>query len=154
MERLAREAVEHAGVRLAWVEIKGPRAGRRVRVFIERSADRVGLQDCERVHHALSALLDADDPLPGPYTLEVSTPGLFRPLRSLEDCRRFVGRRVRVRFRDAEGTREMTAALSRVADTTLRLDAPEGGASVDVGWASIETARLDPDIGALLRRRG
>ncbi len=150
VERLAREAADHAGVRLAWIEIKGPRAGRRVRVFIERHADRVGLEDCERVNRVLSTLLDADDPFPGPYTLEVSTPGLFRPLRSLEDCRRFVGRRVRVRFRDAEGTHEMTAVMSRVEDRALHLDASSGSRSV--GWPSIEAARLDPDLDALLRR--
>ncbi len=151
MERLAREAVASAGVRLAWVEIKGPRSGRRVQVVIERDADRVGLQDCERVNHALSALLDLEDPFPGPYTLEVSTPGIFRPLRSLEDCRRFVGRRARVRFRDENGIRETKGVLSGVESGAVQLSVP--GGDQRIAWPVIEDARLDPDVDALLRRR-
>ncbi len=147
---MAREAAEAAGVGLAWVEIKGPRSGRRLCVFIEREADAVGLADCERVNHALSAMLDVEDPFRGPYTLEVSTPGLFRPLRSLADCERFLGRRIRVRYRDGDRDSERSATLARVEGGVLHLGTTPK--ELAVAWSAVAAARLDPDVAALLRR--
>lgn len=152
VERLARRAAASAQVELAWIEIKGPRSGRRVRVFIERPDDGVGLADCERVNEKLSVLLDLEDPIPGAYTLEVSTPGLDRPLRSVEDCRRFCGRRVRIRHR-AEGSRNtVIGTLEAVkGDAVLCLNGPDG--ERQIAWSAVLGARLDPDLEALFGRR-
>ena len=71
-------------------------AGRRhalVRVFIDRPQG-VGVDDCERVSHELAALLDVEDPVPIAYTLEVSSPGLDRVLRTPAHFQRFVGERI------------------------------------------------------------
>ena len=111
------------GVRLAWTEIKGSRGNRRVRVFIERPDDAVGLGDCERMNERLSALCDLEDPIPGSWTLEVSTPGLDRPLFSLEECRRFVGRRVTVRHLEGDRPKAVTGTLSAVEEGAIRLTA-------------------------------
>src|SRR5438105_9598089 len=67
-----------------------------LRVRIDRP-EGVTLDDCERVSKSLSALLDQADPLPTRYDLEVSSPGAERPLRSLDEYRRFIGRRANVR---------------------------------------------------------
>lgn len=139
---------------MAWIEIKGPRSGRRVRVFIERTNDAVGLRDCERVNEKLSALLDLEDPIPGSYTLEVSTPGLDRPLHSVEECRRFLGRRVRVRHRTESRRDTVTGTLQAVnEDAVLCLSGPDGERRI--AWSAVVAARLAPDYAALLgRRRG
>lgn len=152
IERLARRAAASAQVELAWIEIKGPRPGRRVRVFIERPDDAVGLADCERVNEKLSALLDLEDPIPGAYTLEVSTPGLDRPLRTVEDCRRFCGRRVRIRHR-TEGRRDtLVGTLEAVErDAVLCLNGPSGERRI--AWNAVLGARLDPDPEALFGKR-
>ena len=93
--RLAKEATEGMPVDVEDVEILGQRGRLLVRVVID-SPEGVTINDCERVSRQLEALLDVEDPIPCSYTLEVSSPGLDRPLRSLEDFRRFTGRPVRV----------------------------------------------------------
>ena len=133
---------------MAWIEIKGPRSGRRVRVFIERTDDAVGLSDCERVNERLSALLDLEDPIPGSYTLEVSTPGLDRPLHSVEECRRFLGRRVRIRHRMENRQSTVTGTLRAVeADAVLCLNGLDG--ERQIAWSAVVAARLAPDFEAL-----
>ena len=136
---------------MAWIEIKGPRSGRRVRVFIERTDDAVGLTDCERVNEKLSALLDLEDPIPGTYTLEVSTPGLDRPLRSVEECQRFLGRRVRIRHRMENRQDTVTGTLRAVKeDGVLCLNGPN--AERQIAWSEVLAVRLAPDFEALLGR--
>ncbi|HDH01625.1 MAG TPA: ribosome maturation factor RimP [Nitrospirae bacterium] len=92
---LAREATEIAGVELFDVELLGQRGKMIVRVTIDNEQG-IGIKDCERVSRQLEALLNVEDPIQGSYTLEVTTPGLDRPLRSIEDFERFRGRLARV----------------------------------------------------------
>lgn len=123
-----------------------------MRVFIERANDAVGLADCERVNEKLSVLLDLEDPIPGSYTLEVSTPGLDRPLRSVEDCRRFLGRRVRIRHRTENRPDTVTGTLRAVErGAVLCLNGPEG--KRQIAWSAVVAARLAPDFAALLGNR-
>ena len=73
-----------------------------VRVFIDRPGpaatpeESVSIEDCEQVNREMSTILDVEDPLPFAYTLEVSSPGLDRPLRGEDDYRRFAGRLAKV----------------------------------------------------------
>ncbi|HUL81186.1 MAG TPA: ribosome maturation factor RimP, partial [Gammaproteobacteria bacterium] len=80
--------------------------GRRglLRIFIDREQG-VTLEDCERVSEQLGAWLDVEDPLPGSYVLEVSSPGFDRRLRTLAHFARFAGQRAKVELRDAHGGR-------------------------------------------------
>ena len=77
-------------------------SGHVVRIFIDRPGpsatpeESVSIDDCEQVNRELSTILDVEDPLPFAYTLEVSSPGLDRPLRGVEDYRRFAGRFAKV----------------------------------------------------------
>src|SRR6476646_3689142 len=72
--------------------------GHVVRVFIDRPGpsatpeESVSIEDCEQVNRELSTILDVEDPLPFTYTLEVSSPGLDRPLRGVDDYQRLAGR--------------------------------------------------------------
>lgn len=131
-------------------------------MFIDRPDDPVGLGDCERMNERLSELCDLEDPVPGAWTLEVSTPGLDRPLFSLEQCRRFLGQRVRVRHRAPDRTergvadpeerrRPTVVGTIRSAESgILGLEAPEG--PVRIEWGLVERVRLVPDFDALLGR--
>ena len=85
------------GFDLIEVQYGREQRGMVLRLFIDRPegnsvAGGINVDDCERVSHSLGALLDQADPLPGRYTLEVSSPGAERPLRTLEEYRRFLGR--------------------------------------------------------------
>jgi ribosome maturation factor RimP len=92
---LATEATEIAGVELFDVGLIGRRGKMVLRVTIDNEQG-IGIKECERVSRQLEALLDVEDPIQGTYTLEVTSPGLDRPLRSIEDFERFKGRQARV----------------------------------------------------------
>lgn len=73
------------------------------RVAIETPEQSIGIEECQRVSHDLSAILDVEDPVDRHYTLEVSSPGLERPLRDRRDYERFRGRLAKVVVREAIG---------------------------------------------------
>src|SRR3954470_3369400 len=81
-------------------------SGHVVRVFIDRPGpsappeESVSIEDCAQVNHELSTILDVEDPLPFAYTLEVSSPGLTRALRHVDDYRRFEGRLAKIVVRE------------------------------------------------------
>ena len=113
-----------------------------LRVFIDRP-EGVGLDDCERVSHELSALLDVEDPVPVGYTLEVSSPGLDRVLRTPAHFQRFVGERIWLELRAArEGRRRYTGRLEGFDAEGIELNVD--GATVRVPFAEISRARLAP----------
>jgi ribosome maturation factor RimP len=70
-------------------------------VLVEHVEEAIGIEECQQVSEDLSALLDVEDPLERQYTLEVSSPGLDRPLRDEDDYRRFAGRLAKIVVRDA-----------------------------------------------------
>jgi ribosome maturation factor RimP len=92
-----------------------------VRVFIDKP-EGVTLEDCERAHKALGPALDVADPFPHAYTLEVSSPGLDRPFKRLQDYRRAIGKRVTVKLREPlAGQWRLVGTLTDVADQTVTL---------------------------------
>jgi ribosome maturation factor RimP len=118
-----------------------------LRVRIDR-AQGVSLDDCERVSKSLSALLDQADPLPSRYELEVSSPGAERPLRNLDEYRRFVGRRANVRYRVGESEQVAEGRLAAVAEKQIELQLGEGKHSraVSIPLDDVIAARLAIDL--------
>jgi len=94
------------GLEVFDVQFRREGQGMVLRVQIDRpgpaatAEDSVSVEDCAAVSRDLSAALDVDDVVPGTYTLEVSSPGLDRPLRGADDYRRFAGRRAKVVMRE------------------------------------------------------
>ena len=114
-----------------------------LRVFIDRP-EGVGLEDCERASHELSALLDVEDPVPVGYTLEVSSPGLDRVLRTPAHFQRFIGARIWVELRVArDGRRRYTGRLTALGPEGIELTVD--GATVSVSFADLARARLAPE---------
>ena len=115
LRHLIEPSIEEAGFDLVRVEImKG--GGQTLQIMIERK-DRVpvNVDDCADVSRLLSAILDVEDPLPGRYTLEVSSPGLDRPLVRLDDYVRFAGFEARIEMhRPFEGRRRYRGRLQGV----------------------------------------
>jgi len=119
--------------------------GRRglLRVFIDRPDGGVTLADCERVSDQLGAFLDVEDPLPGSYVLEVSSPGLDRRLRTLAHFERFNGELVKIELRDArDGRRRMTGRLQGTEAGEVLVDVD--GTLWRVPLKDIAVARLAP----------
>ncbi|BCV24969.1 MAG TPA: ribosome maturation factor RimP [Firmicutes bacterium] len=117
-----------------------------LRVFIDKPGG-VGVDDCERLSEVLSPALDEKDPIPRSYYLEVSSPGLDRPLKRERDFERFRGRRATVRTRTAvAGRRRFTGVLGGLSDGRVKLDLGAEG-EVLIPREEITQAKLVPEIG-------
>jgi len=111
-----------------------------LRLYIDSAAG-VGLNDCEQVSRAVAALLDVEDPIPGAYTLEVSSPGFDRLLRTQAHFGRFVGSRVFIELKEPRaGRRRYTGKLLTVDDAGIALEVDRE--QVTVTFAEIGKARL------------
>jgi ribosome maturation factor RimP len=146
------------GCRLLALESAGVGRFSTLRVVLERAGgDPVTVEDCEAVSREVSDLLDRSEEIPHRYALEVSSAGLERRLYSLEDARRFVGRRVKVRSESPVTPDRLLpegrGALSPARNFAGRLDSVEGdvlrvvdeaeGRIYNVRFGEIRTARLD-----------
>jgi ribosome maturation factor RimP len=146
------------GCRLLALESAGVGRFSTLRVVLERAGgDPVTVEDCAAVSREVSDLLDRSEEIPHRYALEVSSAGLERRLYSLEDARRFVGRRVKVRSESPVTPDRLLpegrGALSPARNFAGRLDSVEGdvlrvvdeaeGRIYNVRFGEIRTARLD-----------
>ncbi|MGQ9658929.1 MAG: ribosome maturation factor RimP [Thermochromatium sp.] len=141
---LARRVVESLGYELVGVEYfrQGSRATLRVYIDHERG---ITLDDCTVVSHQLSGVLDVENPISDRYDLEVSSPGLDRPLVLPEHFGRFAGRRVRVRLSEkVEGRRKLEGVLLGLAQGSIALRAE--GRDWAIPMTYIDSARLIPDF--------
>jgi ribosome maturation factor RimP len=111
----------------------------------------IGVDDCARVSREVSALLDVEDPIPSAYTLEVSSPGSDRVLRTRAHFGRFAGSRVFVELKvPREGRKRYTGLLAAVSDEGVELEVDRQ--RVCVSFDEIEKARLAPEAPAPMRR--
>jgi ribosome maturation factor RimP len=122
------------------VEFKNE-AGWVLRVFIDGPGG-IGVDDCARVSHQLSATLDVEDLIQQHYSLEVSSPGLNRPLKKEADFRRFVGQKAKIRTKHPVGDnrRNFSGTLIGVENGTVRIDV--GDQICEVPVADVEKANL------------
>lgn len=142
--KILEPVVEDLGFELWHLELEGSGDNRLLRLYID-APEGIVLEDCERVSHEVSATLDVADPLPGAYRLEVSSPGLDRPLTKPEHFRRFLGERARVTlYAPLEGRRRFNGVLSDADDEGVRLECD--GEPVTLPFASIAKARLVPEF--------
>lgn len=144
LARLVEPTIERMGYELTDLEMKiGGRDGA-VRLFIDRPGG-VGLADCETVSRQVSALLDVEDPVPGHYVLEVSSPGLDRKLTKPAHFRRFIGDDVRVRMRfPVAGRRKFRGKLLAANEETIEVEVD--GELHRLPMATIDIARLVPAL--------
>ena len=119
------------------------RTGRVLRLYLDKG-DGANLDEISRVSRALSNALDAEDTIEGAYTLEVSSPGINRPLRRPEHFARFVGKRIRVRTRDLiHGRRSFLGILGAVAEDKIVLT--QDGTEYQIPFSVIEKSNYEHD---------
>ena len=112
----------------------------------------IAVEDCERVSREVAALLDVEDPIPGHYNLEVSSPGLDRPLFTLEQFERCRGEQVRLSlYAPQDGRRKFKGQILGAENGKIRLD--QDGAEVELELGNIAKARLVPDYDSLFLKR-
>ncbi len=154
LTRLLSPTVETMGLALLGIDYLPAPGGAVVRLYIdvpeaEAATRSVGIEDCEAVSHEVSAQLDLADPISGHYTLEVSSPGVDRPLFDAAQFARFVGQQAKVTLKlplDG-GRRRLQGRIVAVDGQAIRFDLD--GNAIDVQADNIEKARLVPDWVAL-----
>jgi ribosome maturation factor RimP len=148
LSELLAPAIADLGLELVGIEFSPNSGGSLLRVYIDEPERGITIDDCERASREISALLDVNDPVAGRYTLEVSSPGLERPLFTLEHFMRFIGETVKVNLNlPLDGRRRFQGAIAAVEGDRITLD--QDGTPVTVVHANIGRARLVPDYAAL-----
>ena len=144
---VAQRGVDGRGFELVDVEVKRGRDGHVVRLFVDKEGG-IGLQELQTVSEEVSAILDAEDPIESAYTLEVSSPGLDRALKTEADYRRFVGRLVKIAsYEPVFGRRHWTGRLTSVDEGTLVVVLEkEKGATARIPLAKVSHGRLEVEF--------
>lgn len=144
VERNVRPVVEAMGLELVDVQIAAEPAGTVLRVLLDRPGG-VDLDQLTRATRAIDPVLQRDAPLRGRYRLEVSSPGIERPLRKRTDFQRFEGREAHVRAAaKIEGRRNFTGTIEGIEGDTLRLRVDD--ATFRIPFDQIVTAHLVVEV--------
>jgi ribosome maturation factor RimP len=130
---IAERVAASRGLEIWDIQSRREASGHVVRVFIDRPGpaatpeESVSIEDCEQVNRELSTILDVEDPLPFAYTLEVSSPGLDRPLRGENDYRRFAGRLAKLVVSEpVDNQKAFEGRLRGLDESDVLLEAPNG----------------------------
>lgn len=146
---VAGTVLDAAGIELVELRVlRAPRNTYRVQLFIDRSLDQpsVTIDDCAAVSRKVGAELEIDDPFPGKWDLEVSSPGMNRKLRGPRDFEAFAGIRARLKTRDAEGRKVTWIGALVPVDGEAVAVREDSGAVREVALEDIERAELDPTL--------
>jgi len=136
------------GLELVGIEFSPGRGGSLLRVYVDAPGRPVTIDDCERASREISAALDVNDPVAGRYTLEVSSPGLDRPLFTPEQFARFVGEAVKINVNlPLEGRRRFHGTITGIEGDRITIE--QDGEAVTIAHANVAKARLAPDYAAL-----
>jgi ribosome maturation factor RimP len=144
VQQLIGPVVATLGYELVGIEFLPQGRGALLRVYIDHQSG-ITIDDCERVSHQISGLLDVEDIIHGAYTLEVSSPGLDRPLFTQRQFEQFSGREAKIRLTvPIEGRRNFHGFLRGVEgdDVLLEMD----GEHLRLPFNNIDKANLIPDI--------
>ena len=145
LRSLLEPAVKTLGYELVGVEYTAAGTRSVLRIYID-AEDGIGVEDCARVSHQVSGILDVEDPINGHYSLEVSSPGLDRPLFTLAHFERFEGCEVTIELKHTiNGRRRLRGVLDGVR-SGANVVLIEGGEEHLVPFGAINKANLVPDI--------
>jgi ribosome maturation factor RimP len=146
--RLLEPPIEALQFELVDIEYAQSGRGGVLRIFIDRPAEHqapgITVDDCAQVSHAVSEVLETQDPIKGHYTLEVSSPGFDRILRKRAHFERFVGERIYAELKlPIDGRRRFVGVLQSVADESIVVDVD--GQDHSLPFERIQKARLRPN---------
>jgi ribosome maturation factor RimP len=153
LEKLITPILADFALELVDLELKGEGRRQLLRIFIDKPGG-VTLDECAEVSREVSALFEVEDPIDGAYVLEVSSPGLDRPLKKLQDFERFAGRMVKLRTQrlldpDDRGHQRKTFAgeLLGIDGTQVRLrQTDRRGGEISIAFEAIDKANLELDF--------
>src|SRR3990172_7209221 len=143
LQGLVEPAVTALGYELVGIEYAPQGRGSLLRIYID-SEHGIGVDDCQRVSHQVSGVLDVENPIQGHYVLEVSSPGLDRPLFNAQQFARFIGQRAKIRLNaPLNGQRNFVGELRAVNEGHVVIAVE--GVELALPLADINKARLVPE---------
>ncbi|GAB4271905.1 MAG: ribosome maturation factor RimP [Deferrisomatales bacterium] len=147
VDELLRPPIESLGYELVDLQLRSERGRRILRVLVDRPGG-ITLDECVRLSREISPHLEVADPIPGSYVLEVSSPGVRRPLKGQADFERFRGERVVIRTRQPVDGRHNFKGVNLGLDEQghVVLEQRDTGARFRIPLRLIKQARLDPDL--------
>lgn len=142
LEAMIRPAVEAVGYEMLGVEFISAGKHSILRVYID-SPQGITVEDCARASHQISGILDVEDPIPGEYRLEVSSPGVDRPLFTAAHFAQFVGQEAKVKLQTAiDGRRNFKGRIVAVKNEVIVLEVD--GVEIEFDIHMVERANLVP----------
>lgn len=147
IHELVDDLIGQEGYELVEVELANMQGRSILRLYIDsaQSDGQIGVDDCAKVSRILSDLLDIEDVLPNAYTLEVSSPGIFRPLRKPEHFDRALGERVKVKtFAKQSGRKVFSGVLQAREGSSVSVDVD--GTVYNLELVDVAKANLDPQL--------
>lgn len=135
--------IEGMGFEIVRIRLTGDMASPTLQIMAERPEDgMLGIEDCEEISHAVSAVLDVEDPISGQYTLEVSSPGIARPLTRFKDFERYEGLEAKIEIDPAleDGRKRFKGRLAGVKGDDVLIDTDTG--VFGLHFADIRKAQL------------
>ena len=141
---LLEPVVTALGYEMLGIEYFKQKDGSMLRLYIDNDVG-ITIDDCTRVNHQVIGVLDVHDPIKDKYLLEISSPGLDRPLFTLEQFQRFLGEKVKMKLREKiEQRRKVTGVIKAVEETAVIVSADGIDYLIPVGV--IDSAHLVPEI--------
>lgn len=144
IEELALPLVEQADMFLVDVELKQQEMNV-VWVYVDSENGNINLEECSKISRELSYLVESEDLFPRAYRLNVSSPGLSRPLSDKRQYRKNVGRNVKVKYRNEDGYHKIEGVLKDVSDEFVKIE-DENKQSVSVEFNQLVETKVVPKI--------
>ena len=135
--RLVEPAIEELGFRLVRVRL----TGNTLQIMAERPDGTMTVGGCQDISRTISPLLDVNDPMSNKYSLEVSSPGMDRPIATDDDGRRNTGRKVALDIEGSDSARTVVGTLLGLEDGTLKILSEESGLEESFSWAEVVYAK-------------
>ena len=140
IEQMLKPLVDDLGYELWGCEYLSQGKHSVLRIYIDKETG-IGIEDCEKVSKQVSAILDVEDPIPANYSLEVSSPGIPRPLFKKDQYYRYIGEEIQIRlFKPMNGSRKLAGKIAAINDDVLIVK--NGDEQLEVQFSHIVKAYL------------
>ena len=152
IDKIATKAASDNGVEFVHSEIVGSKRNMTVRIYIDKP-EGVTLEDCSTVSRAIETVIDADDFIPSSYVLEVSSPGIERPLFTVQDFEKFAGKKAKVKTSESiNGQANFNGRILSVEDSDIVFEDKTNG-SVRIPFDKVAKANLRVDLAEEFKKK-
>lgn len=146
LTQLLKPAVDGLGYELVGIEHLPMGKHTVLRIYID-SSDGITVDDCSRVSHQVSGVLEVEEPIKGQFTLEVSSPGIDRPLFNFEQFKQFVGSKVKLKlYHSIEGKRKITGLIESIEGEDINIKDADSDMTFQLHIDDIDKANIITDL--------